>query len=735
MTADRPGPPLLTVKHAVPPVRSSTVRRSRLTDVLDGDDVRLVAVVAPAGWGKTSLLGAWADGRGDVAWVSLDESDDDPHRFWSYVLAALSALDGGGDAIGPGPRDALAAGRLDLLLPLLVNALAAAPRRHVLVLDDYHVLTDPQIHEGVEFLVAHLPPTARVVVAGRVDPPLPLARLRARGELAELRASDLRFTQPEAAALVSGVLGAPVDVATAATAWARTEGWAAGLQLAGLALRTGVTAPARDGDHLLDYFTAEVLPALAPRQRDLLVGCAPLDRLSGPLCDAVLKTTGSGAVLASLERAELFVVSLDAGREWYRCHRLLRGAMLRQAGVDPADVLRRAADWFLAHGRRDDAVRHLLAAGDGQAAAAVLDSSEQWFLDRGSAAAFLQLGEALQPETVSPGLALALAYGAATCGRSDRVGHWLDVCDAGITDDTVLVAWRSPRAAAAVTRAMFGVPESAAGDAVALAREALRAEGTGGNPIATIGLGACLVRAGAFAEAADLLADTWERRDADGWPTTLVLQVGGVLGLCLHELGRGDELDRLLAATGPVVEEADADRPTAALAALPRVVEGMRASAAGRPEAARATLRHAVVLAAAVERPTTRVLALVALADAELACGDRAAARAALAQAREIADDDAPAPVAAARLAGAESRIGRAAVRAAAGAGAMFEELTDRELAVLRALPGPAGRRDIGAALNLSINTVKAYTASLYRKLGVGSREDAVAAGRRLGLI
>ena len=766
MTAAPSARPLLTVKHTVPPARPLAVHRARLTGLLDDGDTRLVTVVAPAGWGKTSLLGAWAGGRDDVSWVSLDQSDDDPGRFWSYVLAAL------GGAVGPEPLAALRNAGYDQALPLLVNALAAVRDRHVLVLDDYHVLADPVIHEGVEFLVTYLPPTVRLVLASRVDPPLPLARMRARGELTELRASDLRFTPGEATALVTGVAGARPDDAVAATVWGRTEGWAAGLHLAGLALRAGDAPPGRGGDHVLDYFTSEVLPTLAPEQRALLVGTAPLELLSGPLCDRVLQVEGSDAVLAALDRAELFVVALDERREWYRCHHLLREALLRESLADAPGVLHRAAEWFLAEGRRVDAVRHLLAAGDGRAAADVLDTWEQWFLDRGAAAEFLRLGEALEPETVGPGLALALAYGASTGGRPERVGHWLDVCDAGITEDTVFAGWRSARAAAQASRALFHVPDSAADESVALAREAVDLEGPDGNPIALIGLGTTLVRAGRFDDAAPILRDLWARRDDAGWPRTITLQVSGVVGLCLLELGRTDELDRLLEEATPLVDAAESAwappspqgagpspegagpspqgagpsprgagpalqvlGAAAPLVALLRIVQGRRQYGLGDRERALATLRHATTLSGAVARPGTRVLALVALADAELACGDRAAARDALARAREIADDEAPAPFVSARLDEAETRIGRRAVRAAVRGGELFEELTDRELSVLRALTGTASRRDIGAALNLSVNTVKAYTAGLYRKLDVSSRQDAVAVGRRLGLI
>ena len=300
--SERPARPLLTVKQMIPPARAGLVPRERLERLLRAAETRLTVVVAPAGWGKTTLLSGWASDVAEqrrVAWVSLDEGDDEPVLFWSYVFTALR---GAGSAIGPGPLEALAAGRadpVDLAVPMLLNELAASSERYVLVLDDYHLLTDRRIHEAVEFLVAYLPASLRLGIAGRSDPPLPLARLRARGELTELRAAELRFTPDEAAALLSTVSGAELDTGATAAVWERTEGWAAGLQLAALRLRgspePNVAAIQVRGDdrHVMDYFAAEVLPGLAPRQRELLVRAAPLERLSGSLCDAALQMEGS----------------------------------------------------------------------------------------------------------------------------------------------------------------------------------------------------------------------------------------------------------------------------------------------------------------------------------------------------------------------------------------------------------------------------------------------------------
>ncbi|MET0966118.1 MAG: LuxR C-terminal-related transcriptional regulator, partial [Nakamurella sp.] len=596
--------------------------------------------------------------------------------------------------------------------------------------------------------VSYLPPSARLVVAGRSDPPLPIARLRARGELTEVRADDLRLTPGEAASLVSTVSGTQVDGVELVELWSRTEGWAAGLHLAGLARRSnqppGAAIRVRGDDrHLLDYFTAEVLPSITSEQRELLVRAAPLERLSGSLCDAALQVTGSEAVLATLERADLFLVALDAEHEWYRCHHLFRDVLLREpearSVTGTREVLRRAAEWFEHHGRTDDAVRHLLRAGDFAAAASLLESSEPWFFEQGAAAGFLLLGELLPADQVVPQLALGCAYAAATTGRHDRVPHWLDICDQHIGPDTVVRGWRNPRAAALMLRALIGTPNGDTARAVELCRQAvaLESESGQGRLIAEGALGGALARDGQFAEAVAILAQTWQLRDHIDWSPGVNLQISGSLALSLLELGRDTELEVMLREAAPLADEAERNWADAAgpLVALLRVIEGRNHYRRGDTAAARTLLSRAATMAEVANLSTSHVLALVFLADAELGLGDRTAARATLVRAREQVADEPVTPFAMRLLEEAESRIGKVAVRSARRSGALIEELTDRELSILRVLPGTASQREIGQAMFLSVNTVKAYNRSLYRKLGVASRQEAVATARDLGLI
>jgi LuxR family maltose regulon positive regulatory protein len=754
MTVDELSSPLLHVKQSIPPVRPETVSRPRLEERLSSAATKVTLVVAPAGWGKTTLLSRWATSAAGtnsrIAWVSLDHSDDEPVRFWSYVLTALDRVS---DEITSAAQDLLRSsdGPTARALPALLNELAASSTHHVLVLDDFHVIAHQGVHESLEFLVSYLPTTLRIVIGSRADPPLPLARMRVRGELTELRADDLRFSVDESATLLSTVSKTELDDHAAVAVWERSEGWAAGLQLAGLTLRRNPRSSAAvgrigaDTRHLFDYFTAEVLPALAPPQRDLLVRTAPLEFLSGSLCDAALDVQGSAAVLADLERADLFVVALNPEREWYRCHRLLRDALLRspEAGPVARDVLRRAADWFEEHDRVDDAVRHLLKAGDTQDAQRLLGSHFYWFLDKGWAATYLVLAEQVPQAEVRTPLAVQLAYAGDLCGDPAAVAHWLDLAEQRIDETTVLPRWSSPLAGVLALRGVFGTPVTKPSLAVKLCERSVALEtaaGDGDCPDARTALGRAYGFAGEFEQGVRILDDIWHRRASLNWSTERFLQVAGLLGLFRLGVGVGEdaELDRLLVEAGPVAVEAERDWGSAAAApavALVRLAEGRRWYQRGDLIQATEQLASGLVLAELAARPTYVVFGLVFQSDLELATGDRAGAQTTLVRAREIVDTDLVMPFVRSWLDEAETRIGGVAVSEAPEQSALFEELTHREMSILRMLPGTATQREIGAALFLSINTVKSYHRTLYRKLGVGSRAEAVRAARSLGLI
>jgi LuxR family transcriptional regulator, maltose regulon positive regulatory protein len=433
---------LLATKLHVPRPQPGFVLRPRLVQALSQGLARgRVLVCAPAGFGKTALLAGWARGGGrPVAWLGLDAGDSDPARFWRYVVAALDRARPGlagrvGPLLGPpAPRS------FDGLVTALINELAADPGADgvLLVLDDYHLADGGPVHESVAFLLENLPPGLRVVVSGRADPPLPLARLRARGQLAELRAADLRFTAGEAAALLAEAAGPALPGAAVVALVARTEGWAAGLALAALSLRGRTDAAgfvaAFSGSHrfVLDYLADEVLDGQPGPVRAFLLETSVLERLSGELCDAVTGRAGSQAMLAGIERAGLFVVPLDEVRGWWRYHHLfadlLRARLeAEQPGRVPA-LHRAAAAWSDEHDLADDAVRHALAAGDAAWAARLVERNVETLLRRSEGATLRRWLSALPAESVRdrPRLCLAQATSAAISFQLEALEALLD---------------------------------------------------------------------------------------------------------------------------------------------------------------------------------------------------------------------------------------------------------------------------------------------------------------------
>ncbi len=368
--------PLVETKLYFPAARAGIVTRPRLDERLSQGG-RLVLISAPAGFGKTTLLGGWltrARRRGDaaVAWVSLDEGDQDASSFWTYVVTALDRAVPG---VGAGALPLLEAGHssTEAVLVVVLNELSVLPGEVTLVLDDYHLADGPGIRSGMSFFLDRLPPQVRLVISTRADPGLPLARLRARGELVEVRAADLRFTLAEAATYLNDATGLPLTADDIASLEERTEGWVAALQLAALSLQgrgdaAGFIAGfAGDDRFVVDYLVEEVLDRQPEPVRRFLLETSILDRLTGALCDAVTGGHGGKAMLERLDRANLFVVPLDDQRRWYRYHHLfadvLRSHLLDERG-DVADLHRRAGNWYGEAGEPVPAVRHALAAGD-----------------------------------------------------------------------------------------------------------------------------------------------------------------------------------------------------------------------------------------------------------------------------------------------------------------------------------------------------------------------------------
>jgi LuxR family maltose regulon positive regulatory protein len=368
---------LLDTKFYAPKPRTGLVPRPSLTArLLAGTQSKLTLISAPAGFGKSTLLAEWlaAPTEGSVtAWLSLDPGDDHPVAFWTQVIAALQTARPG---IGASSLSMLESPDrpIEAILAPLLNELNALSDETVLVLDDYHAIGSPDVQVGMTFVLDHLPAHVRLVIATRTDPALPLARLRARGELIEIRAGDLRFTPDEADAYFNGVMGLGLTAVDVAALEGRTEGWIAALQLAGLSMMgrddvAGFIASfAGDDRYIVDYLVEEVLQRESEQVRSFLLQTSILARMSGPLCDAVIGQEGGQATLESLHRRNLFLIPLDDRRRWYRYHHLFADVLLARLMDERPDQVavlhQRATEWHEAHGERLEAIRHAIAGRD-----------------------------------------------------------------------------------------------------------------------------------------------------------------------------------------------------------------------------------------------------------------------------------------------------------------------------------------------------------------------------------
>ncbi len=372
---------LLNTKLNVPPVRPSHVRREELLQRLDKlREYKLALIVASAGYGKTALVSEWiAQSSMKVVWFSIDVGDNDPVRFWDYIIAAIQTVypDIGEQTLTllhePQPLP------VETILSTLINELSALPDLLTLVLDDYHVIESPDIHEGLTFLVEYMPSQIRLIITTRTDPPLPLPRMRVRSQLLELRSADLRFSPPQITTFFTDVMGLTLTSEEVTSLDSRVEGWIAGLQLAGLALQgktdTAAFIASFAGDHhyVLDYLGDEILDHQPEAIQQFLLQTSILERLNADLCSTVIGAVESQSVLEHLERHHFFVVALDDKRQWYRYHRLFADFLHHRLKLKYPDHVKelhqQASQWFERNGLQAEAIGHALAAQDHERAA------------------------------------------------------------------------------------------------------------------------------------------------------------------------------------------------------------------------------------------------------------------------------------------------------------------------------------------------------------------------------
>ncbi|OBI80827.1 LuxR C-terminal-related transcriptional regulator [Mycobacterium sp. 1245805.9] len=738
---------LLGTKLHIPAIGAQLVHRTTLLDALSaGRRRRLTLLSAPAGWGKTTLLAQWVLGADDdqrFGWLSLDSSDNDPVWFWMYVIAALQKIS---PAVGIRAVELLAMGAdpVQVVLPTLLNDLDTVDGPMALILDDYHLVVSRAVHEQLAFFISRMPADLHLVLATRSDPILPLARLRASGELAEMRTDDLRFGPNEAVHLLNGVLGLDLADEDIQLLHRRTEGWAAGLYLAALSLAGRVDAPAfirtfaGDNRHIVDYLMAEVLEGQPPELRSFLLRTSVLGRLSGPLCDAMLQTSGSAATLEKIERENLFVVPLDMARHWYRYHQLfgeLLRTELRRSEPDLVPELhRRAATWFESEGLIDEAVRHLVAGGDIARSADLIAADWLDEFNGGGLSTVAGMLDLLPEQTVlqDPRLSVARAWIALSVGRLDDAAGWIEAVETGSAGDTADA--RAISAQVVVLRAVHSFKTAQVTAALETARQAITLD----LPEAPLGRATAY---GIYGSALYFSGSTAEAQAAFRRAAELAETVGDRRARS-HALGHlaliSAEADQLADAERQVRRASGSSRPLTDAEHLVDVMVSLATAEVLRMcgDAAAAVAAADMAIASARQGGAILEVAKTLSVRAKLAeqLGDHRAAKAIAEEVDALVSGSADAAVAAAVIGSTKRKAGTAAA-SRNDAYTVDEELTPKELEVLRLLATRLSRREIGERLYVSLNTVKSHQRAVYRKLRVEHRSAAVSRARELGLL
>lgn len=726
---------LAATKLRPPVAPARLVDRARLATLLDQADTAhlpLVLISAPAGSGKSTLAAAWAADHGaPVAWLQLEESDADPARFWVSVVAAIGrAVPEVAAQLDPLLTASLGAGQV--VVPALVNAVAARPERLVLVLDDYHVIDDAEVHTGMERLIELCPEELTIVLVTRADPPFRLGRMRVRGRIGEIRASDLRFDRAEASSLL-GATADSLDGRRLDELCERTEGWAAGLVLAGLSLaRTDdadrfVQAFRGDDQLVVGYLTDELLAALDDDERRRMVEAAVLHRLSGPLLDAVTGSDDGSRWLERLAASNQLLIRLDAINEWYRYHHLFRDMLLLEAQRSFPDRLphlnRRAAAWFETSGHPAAAVDHLLVAGDRDHAMRLMRIVGPELLGTGQLKTLRNiLGRLAAGGELDAICSLLSGWDHYLTGRYDTAQHLLDLGTATLPDDV------DPMRAMPL-RINLALGKGDVATALAGAREVVAAGDLADRPSELVtAVGAAFAWSGLPDDARAALAVAVVRTTAERRVTAHAM---ALVAAAVVEYHGGSDASAAAAAqtaldyaTTSGLGEYHGVAPAVAIRAV-----------TGHPGSNPTTeVQHAVALA---RRASTRLglaFVLTLAGDVLLDAGDEGGLVVLHEAQRTI--EQCPDPGITLPLyerVAARHRV--ATARPTPTTTDLVEPLSERELVVLRYLPSTLSLPEIARELYVSPNTVKSQCAAVYRKLGVSGRRAAVQAARERRLL
>jgi LuxR family maltose regulon positive regulatory protein len=723
-------------------MRSRLVDRERLVGRLrEGRGRRLTLVCAPAGYGKTTLLGQWEakDAARPFVWLTLDQADSDPVRLWRHVITALhtahppvgarslTPLEGGPNAISP------------IVLPLLLHELADAPPL-VLVLEDWHAVVGALCDDTMRILVEQAPEQLQIVITSRSDPGLPLARLRARGEVAEVRAQHLSFSTGEAAALLQGSdVNLEPDAVESLTL--RTEGWAAGLHLAVLMLQEHPHPQAfvemfSGGDrHVFDYLSEEVLRSVASDLRGFMLRSSVLERLSAPLCDGVLERSDSAALLGAVERANLFLVPLDDTGDLYRYHGLflsmLRRELARQEPGLAESLHARASVWFEEQGDIEQAIDHAIAGRHVDRASDLVTRDARRYWSSGRITTLTRWLEALSwPEAVGdPQLALMRGTVLGMGGhRTESIERWLSVASASPFDRRPANGLASIESGISLLRSLFLTAGLGAAERAALRACELESPESPWRRQALLGLAQVHYLLGRPDDAAALLREAHRLPNAHSEPAGAAL-VLAYLGLVELVGGRSRAAARY--GREALAFLAEHHMGASHIAATPHLVIGAALAAGTDLHRALEHAEAAVELSAPVGPHYWHAHALLRLADVRHRLGDATGAEEALTEARSELSALPDGGMLNDLLAQTEQQLNRRARRE----GFLGEDLTESELRVLRALATEGSLQAAARSLYLSTNTVKTHRRTIYRKLGATTREEALNRAAELALL
>ena len=736
-------------KLRAPTPRSEQVIRPSLLELLGNAlDRKITLVSAPAGYGKTTLLAQWSHAVEDslsFAWVSLDEQDNDPARLWRHIVEALQLaapeVDFGADVL----VGISVAGRslLDTSLPMIINVLAELHRRWNLVLDDYQFVTNDACHESVAFFVEHLPENGHLVLASRSDPPLPLARLRARGALNEIRSDQLAFSEEETAYLLNERMGLEIASDDLRLLLEQTEGWPAAIYLTSLSLQKRedkhafIKAFKGSNRYIVDLLAEEVLAGVQKDVREFLLRTSILRRLTGPLCDAVVGGGGSGRLLRELARSNLFLVPLDERDEWYRYHHLFSQFLLYELESSSPELVPilygRASAWLEGEGFFDGAIRHAVAAMDYERAGLLVARYWYGYVLAGQMATVEGWLESL-PEVQTardPALLLVRAWIYTLSGRSEEGERLLTLAESIPHEGRLPDGTTSVEAGTATIRGIFGF--GGVRSTLEAARRAVESEPELTSPRAALmrfGLGSSYYLSGETSAARKWLEEALELM-VSGQPLLRTVCLS-YLAIIATDEGRLEEAESL-------AHEARTLMDRFGLWVTPQsswvpIAFGYVLAKRGDLLEAQAELESGLSVRRELPglSPWPTLIGLLALARAHSGRGDRGAAQAVLAEASTILERHPDSGIFPPLLERQERALRNKSRRRD---GSLDGELSERELDVLRLLMGELSTRQIAQSLYVASSTVRTQVKSIYRKLGVSSRKEAVQEARARGLI